>query len=304
MASRRISVGLIVAFGTLGLVPACQFDRPGDVKPVDAATVGFSVEPVAAAWVRVGEGVDVVVRVVRESGFEAPIVLDLGSAPEGVTADPATIPAGAVEGQIRVSVAQGAGTPGSALDVQVRGDGGQGVQEASLVLRLKGGFGELDESFGVLGVAASTSALFGGALHVGGRYLVAAGGQILAFDDSGAPDRSFGIDGVLSPPTTGLDLSTPPQAFLVSAPAGRFKVLLAGDQEPSASITKLGGTVMQFASDGVQDPAFQARSFGLPGSFAVHIVAADESGAIYAAGDHDAGTGTEAALVRLLPSGG
>lgn len=303
MAARRTCAGLAVALWGLGLASSCQFDRPNDVKPVDAATVGFSVEPVAATWVRVGESVDVVVRVVRESGYEAPIVVGLANPPNGVTAAPFTIPPGAVEGLLRVSVAAGAGVPGSALDAMVLADGGQGERQAGLVLRLKGGFGALDESFGVLGVAASSTMNFGGALYLDGRYLVAAGGQILAFDDSGAPDRAFGIDGALSPPTVGFDLSTPIQAFLVSSAAGRFKVVLAGDLEASPSIVKLGGKVMQFAADGTLDPAFQAWSFGLPGSFAVGVVAADDSGAIYVAGDHDSGSGTEAALIRLMPSG-
>ncbi len=303
MVARSLAACVSLVLALFGLVPACQFERPNDVQPVDAMTLGFSVEPVAAVWVRVGDGVDVGVRVVRESGFDAPIALSLVSAPTGVTATSATIPSGAVEGQLHITVAAGAGAPGAALDVVVLGDGGRGVQQASLTLRLKGGFGALDESFGVLGVAASSSSHFGGALHIGGRHLVAAGGQVLAFDDSGAPDRAFGLDGVLSPSTTGFDLSTPSQAFLVAGAAGRFKVVLTGDQEASPSTTKLGGKVMQFSNDGILDPAFQVWSFGLLGSFAVGLVATDDTGAIYVSGDHDTGSGTEAALIRLTPLG-
>ena len=131
MAARRTCAGLAVALWGLGLASSCQFDRPNDVKPVNAATVGFSVEPVAATWVRVGESVDVVVRVVRESGYEAPIVVGLANPPNGVTAAPFTIPPGAVEGLLRVSVAAGAGVPGSALDAMVLADGGQGERQVT-----------------------------------------------------------------------------------------------------------------------------------------------------------------------------
>lgn len=301
MRASRFSRSCLLV-GLIGVGSGCQFDRPRDIAPADAATAGFVVEPIPGAWVRVGESVDVAVRILREPGFEEPIALNLVGAPTGVTAASAIIPAGAVGGQLRIDVALAAGSPGETVDLTIVADAGHGTRDASARLRLKGGVGALDQTFGVLGIAATSSGTYGGYLRLGNRHLVATENRVYAFDETGVVDAAFATGGVLTVAPDGLDASMPRRAFLVPSTAGRFKVVVAGDIDRGSGVS-LGGAVLQFSDTGVPDPAFPERGFALPGSFTVNVVVAGADGALYVAGDHDTGVEVEGAVARLLPSG-
>lgn len=249
------------------------------------------------------------VSVTRETAA-AVVVVRLTGAPPGVTAQPLLIGTARTEGDLVISVSDGAALGNAELELTAAGGGNLVTVKVSALIA--GATGTLDTTFDADGLVADTSAgassqflavvLDGaGGIVAGGRaadpLLPAAGWILRRFSSSGAPDATFGP--VL--PATG--------ELRALAVDGAGNVIAAG----SAPATEGGPeqlTVVRVTAAGVVDATF--------GGGVVHVlddataplgsrasaVTLDTNGAVVVAGTRSESDGSETGIAVRLGADG
>ena len=278
-------VAFVCAFAWL--VMACQFERPTDVLPVDAADgdanlSGVRIGPLAGGWVRIDEATTIVVSFERDPGFDGPVTLSLGApVPTGLTADPVIVPPGQANGELVLRAGSAAGAQlGPQADLWVVATTSQGTTTAKMDILVAGRPGMVDERYGVVGVVAMPVADAGGFVRQGDRLVVAGGDRLWRWTSEGALDSSFGSAGELVPVFN--RMSATGRVFVAGLATGRL--LLVGN-----GIGEVAGRsdvfLQRVTMDGQLDPTY-IESFDVQAvdTFTVSAVAVGPGDSIFVAG--------------------
>jgi uncharacterized delta-60 repeat protein len=269
----------------------------GPVGAVDAgATDPFALSRgPARALVRQGASVEIEVSVDRESGFEAPVRVEPGALPRGVTAEALIIGGGDRSGSLVLSAAAG-GLAGDYWLARVDADGALDDTfgaEGIAVTDFDDGF---DVAFGL--IATGDTILSVGVTHpadVEGARL-----SVARHDSNGAADPTFGLDGKV---LTDIRFDTAAAGAAVVDAGGRIVVV---GEFPGVASSHLA--VVRLLPDGTPDAAFAdagraAVTFPLApsGSTGAYGVALDGDGRIPVSGEIGPSGDQTLAVCRLWP---
>lgn len=265
----------------------CQFERPADVLPVDAADgdanlSGVQIGPLAGAWVRIDGAATILVSFERDPALDGPVTLSLGEpAPPGLTADPVIVPMGQANGELILRAVSAAGArPGPQADVWVVATTSQGTTAARIDILVAGRPGTVDERYGVVGVAAMPVADGGGFVRQGDRLVVAGGDRLWRWTSEGALDSSFGSAGELVPVFD--RMSAAGRVFVAGLATGRLLLVGNGSGEVAGRSDVF---LQRVTMDGQLDPTY-IETFDVQAvdTFTVSAVAVGPGDSIFVAG--------------------
>lgn len=308
-----VEQGVYVMGGPFGAAPQYVGQVDDFIDPVEPP---LGVELVGnRAMLLQGQFFQGTLLVRRAQGFDGDVQVMVSGLPEGVTARPLTVPAGATHATLQLEArADAPHSLPTAARVTLRA--GTLAASAELTVTVRGTPGSVDTSFGggaiVTPVDIGEDYVHAVAVQADGKVLTAGSADTLSGTQialvrhlrDGGLDASFGQGGkrLVAVGTRRNDVAT----ALAVQPDGR--IVVAGSSDQGA--TGQDFVVLRLLSDGQLDP-----SFGSGGRVVLDLggdadrawaVAVQPDGRIVVAGQSNQGattSGMDFALVRLLPDG-